>query len=31
MHISEDPFHFLACLDAGCEVASISCIKAGSN
>ena len=30
MHNFEDPFHFSACRIVGCEIASVSCIAAGS-
>lgn len=31
MHNFEDPVNFRACRNAGCEIASVSCIAAGSH
>ena len=31
MHNFEDPIHYFTCRIAGCEIASVSCIAAGSN
>ena len=30
MHNLDDPFHFSACRNVGYEIASVSCIAAGS-